>query len=104
MNGVVDAVFGQPKQELIKLMQRSSCHGATDSATGADDSSAPEAVEAHIPHDFQETTSFRPCICAHCNGLVIRNVFSIKQSNQNFLILFSYGVLCAKATSVANAD
>lgn len=78
MNGVVDAVFGPPKQELIKLSASSqrSAGNATDLATGVDanDSPAPETVEAHIPHDFQETTSFRPCICAHCNGLVIKTL------------------------------
>ncbi|KAK4004270.1 hypothetical protein OUZ56_006011 [Daphnia magna] len=80
MNEMVDAVFGQPKHELLKLIQRSppsgnpiaSCVGTTEE---------PPQQQQHQPngmtdvdrqsrHDFQETNSFRPCTCAHCNGLL----------------------------------
>lgn len=82
MNDMVDAVFGQPKNELLKLIQRSPPPGnpvvqsveevqqpqsgeiETDTVAEVDSSSA-------VQHDFQETNSFRPCTCAHCNGLVL---------------------------------
>ena len=43
-------------------------------------------------HDFQETTSLRPCTCAHCNGLVMRlsNFFSYLIIVLNYFILFSF--------------
>ena len=70
MNDMVDAVFGAPKHDLLKLI-----HQRTDMDVAVDDNQ-PETtpgvvdVETDVKHDFQETNSFRPCTCAHCNGLV----------------------------------
>lgn len=83
MNEMVDAVFGQPKHELLKLIQRSPpSSNAVPSCVAVDElvqSQHPSAtadlsaiidIDSHTRHDFQETNSFRPCTCAHCNGLV----------------------------------
>lgn len=86
MNDMVDAVFGNPKHDLLKLIQRSSPNDQDPPVTplsvepGANDQ-AFEAADANhqFKHDFQETNSFRPCTCAHCNGLVC----SISQRKQN---------------------
>jgi hypothetical protein len=82
MNEMVDAVFGQPKHELLKLIQRSPpSSSAVPSCVTSDEltlqqqpqqpSSAVIEIDSQSRHDFQETNSFRPCTCAHCNGLVI---------------------------------
>ena len=84
MNEMVDAVFGQPKNELLKLIQRSppsssavppcaAVEELTDLQQSTADTSAIIDVDSHSRHDFQETNSFRPCTCAHCNGLVTSN-------------------------------
>ncbi|XP_046441029.1 uncharacterized protein LOC124191985 isoform X2 [Daphnia pulex] len=81
MNEMVDAVFGQPKHELLKLIQRSPpSSGAVPSCVTSDEltlqqqpqqpSSAVIEIDSQSRHDFQETNSFRPCTCAHCNGLL----------------------------------
>ena len=73
MNDVVDAVFGPPKNELLKLLQRppGGCsHPAGAQPPVAVDEPCDAADAATTKHDFQETNSFRPCTCAHCNGLV----------------------------------
>lgn len=79
MNEMVDAVFGQPKNELLKLIQRSppssnpvaSCQASEEQAQPTTEmTSGIVDVESQSRHDFQETNSFRPCTCAHCNGLV----------------------------------
>ncbi len=83
MNEMVDAVFGQPKHELLKFIQRSPpSSNAVPSCVAVDelvqshhpsttaDLSAIIDIDSHTRHDFQETNSFRPCTCAHCNGLV----------------------------------
>jgi len=81
MNEMVDAVFGQPKHELLKLIQRSPPSTnpippcvTTDEVTQQQQqqqSSGIIEIDKQSRHDFQETNSFRPCTCAHCNGLVI---------------------------------
>ena len=63
MNDMVDAVFGAPKHELLKLVQRPIDSDVVDVVDVVDG-------QAYVQHDFQETSSFRPCTCAHCNGLV----------------------------------
>lgn len=81
MNDMVDAVFGHPKNELLKLIhQRSAPCGDSAAAVAGDNADVvsiqavdpPTAIDADgcVKHDFQETSSFRPCTCAHCNGLV----------------------------------
>jgi len=82
MNEMVDAVFGQPKHELLKLIQRSPPSSVTvppcvmsDELTLQQQQQQPSSgvieIDSQSRHDFQETNSFRPCTCAHCNGLVI---------------------------------
>jgi len=70
MNDMVDAVFGAPKHELLKLIhQRADGDVAVDD-TQPETTSGVVDVETDVKHDFQETSSFRPCTCAHCNGLL----------------------------------
>lgn len=70
MNDMVDAVFGAPKHELLKLIhQRADVDGGVDD-NQPETTSGVVDTETNVKHDFQETTSFRPCTCAHCNGLV----------------------------------
>ena len=75
MNEMVDAVFGHPKHELLKLVQRSSPNDESMAQQSSIEPSVDVVFDIGVSsspfkHDFQEISSFRPCTCAHCNGLV----------------------------------
>ena len=112
MNEMVDAVFGPPKHELLKLLQRSPCSmsSSDESQSTMDPSSSLEDTTC-TKHDFQETNSFRPCTCAHCNGLVSLNLIRFIESHlltllstwlTVVLLICSFGDLYAKVTSAKN--
>ena len=73
MNEMVDTVLGPPKHELLKRLQRSACQlsGSVDDPQMEPPPPCPDHPSPLTSqHDFQEASSFRPCTCAHCNGLV----------------------------------
>lgn len=72
---MIETVFSDPKNQSLKYAHRSS---PTEDSINEKLSAEPAIdvvfdVGVNSPvykHDFQETSSFRPCTCAHCNGLV----------------------------------
>lgn len=77
MNEVVDAVFGHPKHDLLKLIHRQSAndhdftaHQQSTQSMASEPMHDATEISHQFKHDFQETSSLRPCTCAHCNGLV----------------------------------
>lgn len=100
MNEMVDAVFGQPKNELLKLIQRSppssnpvaSCPATEEltQQTSTEMTGGIVDVDSQSRHDFQETNSFRPCTCAHCNGLVNCSTTILSLITSSLTAIFSF--------------